>query len=314
MENIETIRRSLFKSLASIYASVKDTKPTRNASLMALLTGDTYRDQVKAVRAEKDPAEQERKKRALPAFTPSGVFEGAHRAENLKEHSGFIIIDIDAADNPDLVESGDFKRFKDAAAGCPNIAYCGRSVRGKGYFCLIPIADPARHRQYFRNLQMYFERCGVVIDPSGADVCRLRYVSYDADPYINTAAKIFRDDSETEEKEPDQRDFDLKPGDTEKLECLLRMAEQNKCKAFDSYNDWARMLMAIANTYGDSTEGRGFACRLSALSDKYDMGETEAKYDGFLKKRFTYKSTLGTVFYCLNEATKGTPDEDFKDL
>jgi hypothetical protein len=34
-------------------------------------------------------------KRTLPAFTPSGLFEGGMKLENLKEYSGCIVLDID---------------------------------------------------------------------------------------------------------------------------------------------------------------------------------------------------------------------------
>ena len=48
----------------------------------------------------------------------------------------------------------------------------------------------------------------------------------------------------------------------------------------DDYNDWFRVLMAIANTYGES--GRKDAEELSAMSTKFNQAEFDKKYDNCL--------------------------------
>ena len=48
----------------------------------------------------------------------------------------------------------------------------------------------------------------------------------------------------------------------------------------DDYNDWFRVLMAIANTYGES--GRKDAEELSAMSIKFNQAEFDKKYDNCL--------------------------------
>ena len=48
----------------------------------------------------------------------------------------------------------------------------------------------------------------------------------------------------------------------------------------DDYNDWFRILMAIANTYGES--GRKDAEELSAMSTKFSQTEFDKKYDNCL--------------------------------
>ena len=48
----------------------------------------------------------------------------------------------------------------------------------------------------------------------------------------------------------------------------------------DDYNDWFRVLMAIANTYGES--GRMDAEELSAMSTKFNQAEFDKKYDNCL--------------------------------
>ena len=132
----------------------------KTISLGRALIADTWRAQVEAVRAETDPAKQEALKKALPCFTPSGTFSHISRT-GLKQHSGFISIDIDCKPdkgiNPALVGFD----LKAAVAAVPHIAYCGRSCRGAGYVVVIPIADPTKHSEYFRALGYESKHLGI---------------------------------------------------------------------------------------------------------------------------------------------------------
>jgi len=51
--------------------------------------------------------EYNERKRALPAFTPSGLFVGGRRLEFLKEYSGYIVLDIDKANENELENTKD---------------------------------------------------------------------------------------------------------------------------------------------------------------------------------------------------------------
>ena len=183
--------QSIFKAKVS-YLPQKDAPDNelKTISLGRALIADTWRAQVEAVRAETDPAKQEALKKALPVFTPSGTFSHIAR-RGLKQHSGFISIDIDC--KPDkginLALVGFDLKAAVAAAAVPHIAYCGLSCRGAGYVCIIPIADPTKHSEYFRALAYHFERAGLEIDRDCRDISRKRFVSWDPDPYINTAAR-----------------------------------------------------------------------------------------------------------------------------
>ena len=56
---------------------------------------------------------------------------------------------------------------------------------------IIPYKDHTKHKQYFDFCQKLFRCFGITIDPKCYDICRLRFVSYDPDPYINLDAEIF---------------------------------------------------------------------------------------------------------------------------
>lgn len=193
-------RRNVLDVSVNFFASVRDTQPTE-ANLYNLLTSDKYRGRVERVRSESDPDKRKRLKGELPAYTVAGMFPDG-KADPALYHSGLICIDLDAKDNTHLE---DFDRFGDFARQIPYIAYCGRSVSGKGFFCIIPISDPMKHREHFDALVNEFACCvdgpgpGIVVDRSGSDVTRKRFVSYDPAAYLNPYAKVY-----TKTKDPER--------------------------------------------------------------------------------------------------------------
>ena len=67
----------------------------------------------------------------------------------------------------------------------------------------------------------------------------------------------------------------------------------------DDYNDWFRVLMAIANTYGES--GRKDAEELSAMSTKFNPMEFDKKYDNCLGNSHN-QITIATFFQMAKDA------------
>ena len=151
------------------------------------LTSRKYRETVERIRAIEDKAERDKLKATLPAITPSGVFS-YRAADCLMEHSGLICLDIDLKGNEAI---GNFFELKEQLVKIPNVAFCIKSVSGKGYAVGIPLAYPERHGQHFDALKRIFERLGIQIDKACRDVSRLRGYSYDEDIYLNDNAKVF---------------------------------------------------------------------------------------------------------------------------
>lgn len=164
--------------------SPDDPKAVR---LIDWLTSDKYADQVERIRQTSDKKKRDELKRHLPAITPSGLFTRRDEG-SLVYHSGLIQIDIDQQDNQHVPN---FDELKEQLTRLSNILYLGRSVSGRGYWGLIPISQPHRHKQHFEALKDDFEALGVVIDPACADVCRLRIYSHDPDGYFNPEAKPY---------------------------------------------------------------------------------------------------------------------------
>lgn len=257
------------------------------------LLSDQWRAQVEAVRAEKDPDRQDELKHSLPCFTPSGTFRHISRA-GLVRHSGFLSIDIDCKPDKGINAALVGYDLKAAIAAVPHVAYCGRSCRGAGYVVVIPIADPAKHSEYFRALAYHFRRAGLEIDKSCGDICRRRFVSWDPDPYINTGARPWsfilpeRDRSAQETPGPDLAEASAR------VEAVISACEQNGWDITADREDWVQILSSLANTFGEG--GREYAHRISARYPGYVPEETDSKYSDLLRHP-EYKWRIGTLFH-----------------
>jgi len=156
-------------------------------NLMTWLTSAKFKSLVEQIRATTDKTQRDFLKKQLPAITPSGIF--SHRAKaGLINHSRLMAFDIDFKGNNQITNYNDLKA---EIANLKEIAYCGLSASGNGFWGLIPIKYPEKHESHFKALEIAFMRWGIKIDPACKDVCRLRFYSFDPNAYFNHNAEIF---------------------------------------------------------------------------------------------------------------------------
>lgn len=159
--------------------------PIGSLPITSILFSDRVRARVEALRAlPYGSAEFNQAKRSMPCYTPSGVFS-VRNSEGLVKHSGVLCIEWDKVE--------DCSELKDLLGSLPFIYYGGLSCSGKGIFALIKIADPTKHREYFRALSEYFDGIGYEVDRSGSDVCRLRVASFDDTPIFNPDCEVWNE-------------------------------------------------------------------------------------------------------------------------
>ena len=121
-------------------------------------------------------------KRELPVVMFSGLFEG-RKDEDLKEHSGVIVLDFDHID---------VANSKNALATDEYILSCWVSPSGDGLKALVKIAQPRKHRDHFRAIASYMDRqYGLEVDSTGQNESRLCFESYDPEIIINEDSKVF---------------------------------------------------------------------------------------------------------------------------
>lgn len=172
-------------SVATIFKGFKN--PVENKSLIILtkeIKEGKYKEQVIQVTqlaTQGNKEEADKLKKLLPAFTPSGTFEGGRKLEYLIQYSQFIILDLDKLAPDDLQAA-----FQKAAA----ISYtfcCFRSPSGNGIKILVEVTSTQEHHlQAYNQVADYYEQqIGLPIDRSGKDITRLCFVSYDPETYRN---------------------------------------------------------------------------------------------------------------------------------
>jgi replicative DNA helicase len=121
-------------------------------------------------------------KRELPVVMFSGKFEG-RKDEDLKEHSGVIVLDFDHID---------VANSKNALATDEYILSCWVSPSGDGLKALVKIAQTRKHRDHFRAIASYMDRqYGLEVDSTGQNESRLCFESYDPEIIINEDSKVF---------------------------------------------------------------------------------------------------------------------------
>lgn len=160
-------------------------KPQGSLPLISILFSERVRAKVEALRALPYGSEAfSQAKRQMPCYTPSGVFS-VRNSEGLIKHSGVLCVEWDKVEDVDAL--------KDLLGGLPFIYYAGLSCSGRGVFALIKIADPTKHREYFKALSEYFGGIGHKVDESGKDVCRLRVASWDGSPVFNPDSEVWNE-------------------------------------------------------------------------------------------------------------------------
>lgn len=176
---------------SSIFNNFKDPIDTRGLIMMMKdIINGKYKDQVLPTRQALQDGNKDlydKLKRKLPAFTPSGVFEGGRKMEFLKMYSGFVHLDFDKL-SPEKMMIALGKCKSD-----PHTFGVFVSPSGNGFKVLIEVNSIVNdHSTAYQLVSEYYqELTGIQPDPSCKDVTRLCFVSYDPDAYYSISSKKF---------------------------------------------------------------------------------------------------------------------------
>ena len=224
------------------------------------------------------------KKRA-PLVTPSGSF-AERKVDGLRKHSGFIAIDIDNLEDPVATK----KRI----GADPYIYAAFISISGQG-LCLLVKIDGTRHLDAFNGIAAYlYNEYQLIVDQSGKDISRARFVSYD--PFIiqNSKSATFKKylPKKKEPKHPKvlviKTDFDS----------MIKQMDDKGLNLCEDYSDWVRICYALVSEFQE--QGREYFHTLSSTSSKYNSIDCDSQFDACLKNHNESKgkkSTIGTIYY-----------------
>ena len=281
----------IFQTHISVYNGVTDNTGTI-MPLGTFLFCKEYKDDILRLRAVFDKEKRNALKRSLPQATISGVFSPTRAKNNLSQHSGLICVDIDAKDNPDIL---DWETLKQDLSVLPQIAYCALSVSGKGLFLVIPLRYPEKHLKQFRQLQIDFRKMGIMIDSACSDITRLRCLSYDEHPIINENATLYEG---VYMEKPKHKSFPtcfIYEGENTSAEVAVccRKIQQCGIDITASYDDWLKVGCALA-TLGE--RGRSLFHICSRQNAKYNAAKTDKMFTDLLRRNYQ-QVNIGTFFW-----------------
>ena len=271
---------NVFSRQISVYNGVKDNVG-RVMLLSDFLFSTEYRNAIRMMRCITDKKERDNRKRLLPQATISGVFAPTRAIKNLMRHSGLICIDVDTKENPEIT---DWEYLKKQLAILPQIAYCSLSVSGNGVFAIIPLRYPQNHLQQFRQLQIDFERMGIIIDKACCDITRMRCISYDEHPLINMAAVPYEGVYVEQTK---KRMWHFDDCDANKsIHLVQHCCEQINNTGVDitnGYDQWLKVGCSLASL---GENGRVFFHICSQQNVEYNESKTDRLFSDLLKRHY----------------------------
>lgn len=280
-------------AIISIYPNVKDTKSTKtvllNIFLDAVQTG-RWQDQVLKIRTIENKDERRAAKALLPNVTISGVFT-ERTDKSCTAHSGFIAIDIDDLNNE--VES-----TRELLKTDTFVYSIFTSVSGTG-LCVIFKIDPEKHREAFEGIADYLiKKYQIIIDPTGINPSRARYVSYDPFLFIRENPITFKKYLPKPKAKKINATIFVK---TEFDEVIKQMVDAN-VSCVEDYRDWRDIAFGLADQFGEG--GRNYFHQLSSCSHKYESSMCDKQYTQALKRnnRGGNKITIATIYWYAKQA------------
>ena len=244
-----------------------------------------WQDIVLQVRACKDKAEREKFKKSAPLVTVSGSFS-ARKDDALKEHSGFIAIDIDNIDNPE--------EAKKLVVNDSYIYSAFTSISGHG-LCLVMRIDGTRHADAFNSIASYlYHTYQLIVDQSGKNVSRARFISYDPWIHINTKAILFKKYL----AKPKERKLAKVAVIKTDFDAMIVEMDRKGLNLCEDYSEWIQIAYALVSEFGEG--GRDYFHTLSSHSSKYNSDDCNTQYTACLKNHSESKgkrSTIATIYY-----------------
>lgn len=260
--------------------------------LLESIRNGKWQDETIAIRGIENKQERKFAKEKLPSVTLSGLFISRLDKES-EQHSGYIGMDLDDLKNPEEI--------KDLLRNDPYIYSIFVTVGGFGLCVIFKTNPKKKHREEFYSIAKYlYDKYQIVVDPSGINESRIRYVSWDPNIFIRSGnVKVFDIKYEKEKKEKIP-DVVFSKDDFDRILHEIEEAELNLCQ---QYREWLRIGFAFAHEFKEN--GREYFHRVSKFSNKYIKRLADLQYDACLKADGFNTTTISTFyFYCKQAGIK----------
>lgn len=318
----------MFEEICSIYKSATDAhgdfidmetgECITQMSIREFCLTDRWKPYVEKLRAMRQQYGSKAKKmpeyidtkKMLPGATLSGLFSlyeddslthpgqrvmVSRRETHLYQHTGWLAIDIDLQDNQQLTS---FENIRMVARFRPEIGLLMRSCSGTGYFGLVRLAYPDRHKEQFKAILKEYAALGIVLDKQCGNIGRVRFASWDdADHiYINNNVQPYQGLQMDEPQvipqarpmyRPPQSNASSAYGGSDNsafwndprtqdriIELIVKALVSRNINITESYDEWIKAGWSLkAHPYGE----RLFH-ELSACSRKYNAAQASQKW------------------------------------
>ena len=163
----------------TFFKTLFDNKPyytTPERIFETIKTGGKHLDLINQIRLSETKEARNELKKSLGVILWSGKFS-ERRAEGLLEYSHLICLDFDGVDSDEWKEYLKTKPFVWAAFESPS---------GDGCKAVIKVSS-TNHQGHFKALAKELQE----VDPSGKDIPRACFLSYDPEIYINEHAEVY---------------------------------------------------------------------------------------------------------------------------
>ncbi|MHA1166321.1 MAG: BT4734/BF3469 family protein [Candidatus Hodarchaeales archaeon] len=154
-------------------------------SVLKAIKNGKWKDIVEPIRELKENKapknDVDEAKKLLPAVAWSGVFTESRADDNLAVYNKLMVVDIDNITKTRL------KRLKKELVNNPMVyAYFNGPTKGIKVLIFVSAGPEWHNTHTFWQIETLFdEMYGIEIDPTGKNLSRLCFVSYDPDLYIN---------------------------------------------------------------------------------------------------------------------------------
>lgn len=168
-----TVFENLYSHEATYHEASKVVDAFRNR-------GEHY-PTIEKIRSAKTKDEKDEAKKTLPIVCFGGAFE-ERKKDKLKKGSGLLTLDFD---------DGNLEGVREKLEKWNCTYACFTSPSGGDRFkALIRIPEVKDDNEY-KEFFSFFEQKYKVLDPSGKDVGRAAFITYDENTYLNPNAKVF---------------------------------------------------------------------------------------------------------------------------
>jgi predicted P-loop ATPase len=251
----------------------------------------TWKNEIEAIRAATTEEEKDKIKKSLACATIAGTFN-TKTNNGIREFSGLMVMDFDKL-GADLTEH--LLQLK----ADPYSFAVWVSCSGKGICVLIKV-QPERWQEAFEGAEYYYlNKFGLVVDKSGKNVSRLRFVSYDPDLFVNEKALLFKQylNKKVERERKAPVPASIHTGND--LEYVIEQIEQKRIDITGTYDEWYRMGFALISAYG--ANAREYFHRISQFHPDYHPNNADRTFD-YLLRYGARQITIATFYYMAKQA------------